>query len=402
MDRSLLFIVSVTLFCSVLVTAATESSWKAGVKCNEMQCYASNKGYFDQNTRFGVTSFMPYDAIKWLRTPQLTNFVLYIRNIERTLPQGLQVCNLQACWNVESTEDQVLIIQNTRWVGIWLKDPTVKFELQYYAGCDIIDRTNIKTSAVSTAAYAWADPLRWAHCSVVIPRLYDYSTTQHVAATNLFLYNSTFAQPTNLAVTNLLTGQRLLTVENSTDFDMVSVMANASPVRYQMRNFVSTVLLFTAENCLDSAYAPCSQVRWDLEVQVLSAGDLQCFERKQSCLYGMLKEDQDPCEDYDSEEDKCSAFDEFESKVMGIDDLDDASEFMGRSARRVYKPKRCKKMYNRGGIKESRHLCRVYKRGKKKGELIGCSMFGKCQMYCFIRRTKHRICDKQESVALFQ
>ena len=39
----------------------------------------------------------------------------------------------------------------------------------------------------------------------------------------------------------------------------------------------------------------------------------------------MLKEDQDPCEDYDSEEDKCGAFDEFESKVMGIDDLDDVS-----------------------------------------------------------------------------
>jgi len=375
------------------VTVASEEdpnvvSWKTGNICNNYYC-SDRRGHFNQQS-FLVGSYIPYRSYKLLLSVTPTTFVIYIRNIKNPSKQTdfMQMCDELKCYYLSSSEDHIFIYKNTKVVTLRIFNPQAQFEVQYYAGCDLFDETDVVIEREAGSLFTQPG-----YCWIVIPRLYNEATTQHTAATNIFLSHVNVPENSTLSLKNILTGELLLNFKNYTNFDLTRLDKSEEPIIYQTNKYISSIFLFNVEICPP---AMCTDISFEMKVQAFSDDDSQCFRRKQTCLYGLPEEEFNEGEDEvnceDEEEDTCEAFEKFEEIVLSSGPQADGSGDEEGESRAVAKTRRsrCKWHYR---MKEKKYFCRKDKKNKTKFS-PDCGKFGVCALYCIEQRVFRKICGK--------
>lgn len=384
---------SILLACCMLVaadedTTDEEKAWQTGGVCNTCACQDRSSNFNKES--FCVFSYFPLRAYKMLWSFTPTNFVIYIRNIEKNNhgQNYLQICGGELnCQYLSSTEDQVLVFTDTTQVIMYTNMYT-SFDVQYYAGCDLFDETDVVIEREAGSLFTQPG-----YCWIVIPRLYNEATTQHTAATNIFLSHVNVPENSTLSLKNILTGELLLNFKNYTNFDLTRLDKSEEPIIYQTNKYISSIFLFNVEICPP---AMCIDISFEMKVQAFSDDDSQCFRRKQTCLYGLPEEDFNEGEDEvnceDEEENTCEAFEKFEEIVLSSGPQADGSGDEEGESRAVAKTRRsrCKWHYR---MKEKKYFCRKDKKNKTKFS-PDCGKFGVCALYCIEQRVFRKICGK--------
>jgi len=369
------------LFLIALWTATVASeedpnavSWKTGNLCNNYYC-SDRRGHFNQQS-FLVGSYIPYRSYKLLLSVTPTTFVIYIRNIKNPSKQTdfMQMCDELKCYYLSSSEDHIFIYKNTKVVTLRIFNPQAQFEVQYYAGCDLFDETDVVIEREAGSLFTQPG-----YCWIVIPRLYNEATTQHTAATNIFLSTITVPRSSQLSLSNVLTGELVMSLKRSTDLDLASLRRNENVTTYQGNRHISSIFLLNVDKCPPEH---CTDIAFKMDIQALSLSDHQCFRNKQICEYGMSKQAHVDCNDVEAS--VCSSFQHFEAAIVKALEGETSSTQRSLSADNVNK---CKWNY-RG--KEKQYFCAK----NKKGNYRKCSTFRKCQLYCFEQRVFAGICKK--------
>jgi len=385
------FIVSATSQESGLQKESeNENSWKMGTNCSNYFCQ-DRKGYFDQNS-FYIRSYFPYISFKLLYSMFRTNFVLYIRNIQKPSTASIKVCSEWRCDLILNSEDRILTYSTTSEVILSSDDPSAKFDVQFFSGCNILDQKEISIDYDNSRFGQIIQP-----CWVIIPRLYTTSLKQFVALTRAVISEKNLPLNSTISMYNMITGENFANINNQSDVDWIELKPNNQSIKFQIKKSVSSVLFVEITNC---QYQACPDMRFIIKLLAYSISDKNCIKKKEACLYGLVDEGEDECEDEDEQEinpDKCSAFDYFESLLLPAvtedEQLSEDESARWLSATSKYF-RRCKQIFR---SREKKYFCRRM----KNSELIPCSYFKRCEGYCLSLRLLKKICSTKSRLSVF-
>jgi len=354
--------------CSADLTsfsAVNETSWKSGTECLGAYC-TTKKGHFSESSLVTNGNVRTYD--KQLNPGIYTNFVVYIKNVQSTYESVMTLCTAwNQCVVVSNKGDQVLVFRRAPFVHFRFHDPAAKFEVQFYAGCDVVDSTNIVISRQQ--GEAWNYYTNPGHCWVIMPRVFTASLTQHTTATYAYFNNVSIPEGSHYTMYNMMTGEEAAKISPGMTSEVANIQPSETPtsyvVDYKTAGKLSTAIVLELDVCTQES---CIDIQFNLRLKALSLRDSQCIYDKQSCEYGLYDEEQ--CAAQKSV--KCSAYDEFNQAFEeGEEEQNDLSmRAAGRST------KWCSKKFNGN---EKRLFC-----SKKKHVPLQkhCKKFRKCNTYC--------------------
>jgi len=267
------FIVSATSQESGLQKESeNENSWKMGTNCSNYFCQ-DRKGYFDQNS-FYIRSYFPYISFKLLYSMFRTNFVLYIRNIQKPSTASIKVCSEWRCDLILDSEDQILTYSTTSEVILSSDDPSTKFDVQFFSGCSILDQKEISIDYDNSRFGQIIQP-----CWVIIPRLYTTSLKQFVASTRAVISEKNLPLNSTISMYNMITGENFANINNQSDVDWIELKPNNQSIKFQIKKSVSSVLFVEITNC---QYQACPDLRFIIKLLAYSISDTNCMKKKRS------------------------------------------------------------------------------------------------------------------------
>jgi len=378
-----------TWIFAALSQDTSADAWKSGHGCSKHYCL-ENKGHFDEESFLPAS--IPYRSYKLLYSLTPTNFVVYIRNISNPSQHKnfLQICAGRKCEFLSSTEDQVFTFMDVNQVTIVLSSPSTKLQAQYYAGCDIIDKTDLGFELNASSS-----TIKEGRCWVIIPRLHhnedhhdkdhtdaDHHDKDHTAATNLFLTKVNLPPNSKLSLFNVITGEVLMSLGSSTDLDFTTVENTG-------RKTSSSMFMLSVDACPESL---CSFISFKIQAQALDDQGYQCFQERQLCDYEMAEDEGISCDEVEATE--CSAYQEFGYIVdaaLGLLTVDSDSDLSERGFSKSQKRRKKINMQCKNSFKSQKwkkKLC-----GKRSnGELWNCDIFRICTMTCVELRFVHNVC----------
>jgi len=379
MMRSFLFIASWIL--AVTSQGANVGSWKSGNSCEKHYCL-DKKGHFNQRSSFVVGGYLSYRSYKLLYSFLPTNFVVYFRNIKNPSQHKnfLQICDGRKCDYFNSVQDQLFVFRNVKQVTIVASSPSTQFEVQYYAGCNVLDQRDVDVHLDTENNFT-----KRGRCWVIIPRLYEGVThTQYTAASNIVFSNVNLPQNAALSISNVLTGEVLMNFDSSTNFEFSVVEKDENKTPYQLQKSVSSVFLLTVDKCPSKL---CAGVSFKMDVQAMNEQDVQCFWDHQACELGITEIEEVNCDNLEM----CSSYNNLQVMANTLDvgtglELDGVAERVYQSGRDLLK--KCNKLFRITKFKKA--LC---------GEVVSCQKFGQCKIYCQIERSLsvYGFCGKKKN-----
>jgi len=265
----------ISLFVFVLVNEAFSSNEVE--ECSQNIC-VSNKGYFNEES-MGRTFNGYYKEIK---RRQLETIVLKISGIQ----DARYVAAIYISTNgydsalfdvVRGNEDKVVVVKALR--VAYITQSSTPFTVSYIAGCDPVTELKGRPASLSVQS----------PCSVFVPRIYEGSSRQHTSLTAVFLKN--VPEGVNVELTDVVTGENILTVDNATDFDLAMIQKsdgiNFKSYSDKKLTHASSIYLLTFENLDD---ADLSNTTFDY--YALSEYEHSCFNQERDCNYEFLTDEE--------------------------------------------------------------------------------------------------------------
>jgi len=178
---------------------------------------------------------------------------------------------------IRGDEDRVVVVDALR--VAYVMRSSASFTVQYIAGCDLV--TELQDYPASLNVHS--------HCSLFVPRIYEGSSRQHTALTAVFLKN--VPDGVNVELTDVVTGENILNVDNATDFDLAMIPksngTNFKSYSDKKLTHASSIYLLTFENFDD---ADLSNTTFDY--YALSEYSLSCFNQERDCNYEFLTDEE--------------------------------------------------------------------------------------------------------------
>jgi len=252
-------------------------SWRSGALCSSYACLYS-KGYFTSQ-HFWMNSFFPFSAEKKLYSFQSTNFVVVIRPLTEQFysSNGLKICAGWTCEDFSASQSHVRVYEDVREVKITLNDPTLRFEIQYYSGCDILDGTAIDVAGDTSESLN--------SCWLMIPRIFEGSNIQHTKRTYAMIDKINIAENSTLVLSDMITGMNIARFTNSSTTDLFQMEQADKGFTYTVNGGeVSTVLMLESVPC--NHKVACNHISFNLQLGAMSPNDVNCIRNEAACELG--------------------------------------------------------------------------------------------------------------------